>query len=93
MQNYFYSYKFIKEIKKIYYIFGKVNINEIEQKFTGKNNYDNKTINSTINIGFTLDNNYILETMLIVTSIMATQNKTTKIRFHLGVTPISLMKI
>ncbi len=38
-----------------------------------------------INIGFTLDPGYILQTMLTITSIMATQKKTTKIIFHLGV--------
>ena len=33
-----------------------------------------------------LDKNYVYETMLTVASIMATQKKTTKIRFHFGVT-------
>ena len=43
-------------------------------------------INSIINVGFTLDNNFILETMLTISSILATQYKTTKINLHLGVT-------
>ena len=42
-------------------------------------------IKSIINIGFTLDQNYILETMMTVSSIMASQRKTTKVRFHFGV--------
>ena len=44
-----------------------------------------KKIKNIIHIGFTLDPEYILQTMLTITSIMATQDKTTKIIFHLGV--------
>lgn len=40
---------------------------------------------NTIHIGFTLDSKYILQTMLTVSSIMATQDKNTKIIFHFGV--------
>ena len=62
-----------------------MNINNIEYKV-----YDNKpefnNFISTINIGFTLDKNYILETMLTSSSIMETQRKGTKIIFHFGVT-------
>lgn len=39
-----------------------------------------------INVGFTLDKNYILETIITVTSILSSQDKTTRIRFHFGVT-------
>ena len=58
---------------------------QIDNKFNKKIESYNK-INSIINIGFTLDKNYVLETMITVTSIMATQKNTTKIRFHFGVT-------
>jgi hypothetical protein len=43
-------------------------------------------VKNIINIGFTLDPGYILQTMLTAASIMKTQNKTTKIAFHFGVT-------
>ena len=87
-----YSYKndskfklFINEIQKVYDSFNKVNMNDIDYKIYGKK-FANKYIDSTINIGLTLDKKYVLETMITLTSIMATQKKTTKIRFHLGVT-------
>ena len=78
--------KFTNEISKIFNISDKVNLNEIEDKINGKIDYKEKEINSIINIGFTLDKNYVLETMITVTSIMVTQSKTTKIIFHFGVT-------
>ena len=78
--------KFINEIKKIFQAYNKVNINEIEHKINNKKDLHSKKIESIINIGFTLDKDYILETMLTIASIMATQNKTTKVRFHFGVT-------
>ena len=76
---------FINEVQNIFTKNQKVNINQIEEKFH-KSNILNKDIISTINIGFTLDPGYILETILTTSSIMSTQNKTTKIRFHFGVT-------
>ena len=78
--------EFKKEISKIFKSFNKVNINEIDEKINGKKFYNTTKINSTINVGFTLDKNFILETMITVSSILATQYKTTKIRFHFGVT-------
>ena len=52
---------------------------------------------SIINIGFTLDKNFVLETMVTVASILSTQYKTTKVRFHFGVTeqftPSKMIKI
>lgn len=89
--------KFEYEIKKIYDSFYNVNINEIENKITKKKNIIPEKIKSVINIGFTLDKNYVYETMLTVASIMATQEKTTKVRFHFGVTnqftPDKMIKI
>ena len=78
--------KFKNEIRKIFHTYNKVNINEIDHKINQKKDLISKKIESIIDIGFTLDKNYVLETMLTITSIMATQNKTTKVRFHFGVT-------
>ena len=78
--------KFVDEIRKIYNSFGKVNINLLDYNINKKQLLKERKIKSTINIGFTLDKNYILETIITISSIMATQNKTTKIRFHFGVT-------
>lgn len=79
-------HKFEDEISKTYRNLNKVNINEIDNKINKKSDFFGDKIKSTINIGFTLDKNFILETMLTVASIMATQEKSTKIRFHFGVT-------
>lgn len=80
-----YNSKFIKLIENEFKNFEKVNINNIEYKI-----YDNKpefnNFISTINVGFTLDKNYTLETMLTSASIMETQKRETKIIFHFGVT-------
>jgi hypothetical protein len=89
--------KFIIEIEKEFSINGRININEIEEKlFLYKSDNLSKNYN-VINIGFTLDPGFILQTMITLTSIMATQNKTTKIIFHLGVTghftPRNMLKI
>ena len=78
--------KFINEIKKLYNKYNKVNVNEIDNKINPKKDIIPTKIESIINIGFTLDRNFILETMLTITSIMKTQEKTTKVRFHFGVT-------
>ena len=81
-----YNKKFISFCKNEFLLKGKININQIENKILLKNKVLNKEkINNIIHIGFTLDPGYILETILTITSIMATQNKTTKIVFHLGV--------
>jgi len=75
------------EIDSIFRKYNKININDIDKKYnpTKENLNNNIIINNTINIEFTLDPNYILETMLTVASIMATQKRTTKIIFHFGV--------
>jgi hypothetical protein len=77
---------FKNEIKRIFNKFNKVNLNEIESKIISKENLIiDKNIKNIINIGFTMDPQYILETMLTVSSIMVTQYSTTKIIFHFGV--------
>ena len=73
------------EINHIFKKFNKVNINDVYIKHHPTKIDKNIKIKSIINIEFTLDPDYILETMLTVTSIMATQKKTTKIVFHFGV--------
>ena len=80
------NYILESEIRKIYNAFYKVNINQIDERINGRRLFTNKKIISTINIGFTLDINYVLETMITVASIMATQKNTTLIRFHFGIT-------
>ena len=66
---------------------GQININEYEKQiYCIKQNYSNfENKNNIIHIGFTLDPMYILQTMITIASIMETQNKETKIIFHLGV--------
>ncbi len=64
---------------------GKININEVEIMIKRLKKINEENINSIIHIGFTLDKGFILQTMLTVASIMATQKKTTKIIFHFGV--------
>ena len=77
--------KFLKMVNRIFNKKHKVNINKVENKLkSNKRNYYEK-FKSKIHIAFTLDPNYILETMLTLTSIMATQNKSNKIIFHFGV--------
>ena len=77
--------KLIKEIEIIYNKYSKVNINKIDDRIN-KMKKNSKNLASIINIGVTLDKNFVLETMVTLASIMATQKKNTKIRFHLGVT-------
>ena len=81
-----YNKEFILYCEKEFNLKGKININKIEDKIYTKNKIlNNEIINNLINIGFTLDPGYILETMITITSIMSTQQNTTKIVFHLGV--------
>ena len=74
------------QIQKKFLMEGKININDYDNeiKFI-KNNFSHNNQKSIIHIGFTLDPGFILQTMITITSIMATQNKETKIIFHLGV--------
>ena len=77
--------KFLIAIQKSFKENNKVNINKIEESIFKKDKIV-KDISSAINIGFTLDPNYLLQTIITTSSIMATQKNTTKIRFHFGVT-------
>lgn len=74
------------EIQSTFSEKGKVNLNEIEfKKMNGRLFPFKRNIKSIIHIGFTLDPEYILQTMITISSIISTQYKTTKIVFHLGV--------
>ena len=77
--------KMNSEINHLFKKFNKININDIYIKYYPEKQNKKEIIKSIINIEFTLDPNYILETMLTITSIMASQNKTTKVIFHFGV--------
>ena len=63
----------------------KINLNDIYNKYYPTKTEKNEIIKNKINLEFTLDPNYILETMMTISIIMYSQNKTTKIVFHIGV--------
>ena len=96
INSYLFKKRLKAEITKIFNKIGKININEIENNLLNNRNNNKANLNSfhknsrniknIINVGFTLDPEYILETMLTVTSIIKTQNNTTEIVFHFGVT-------
>lgn len=73
------------EINYIFKKYNKINLNDIYNKYYPTKTEKNEIIKNKINIEFTLDPNYILETMMTISSIMYSQNKTTKIVFHIGV--------
>ena len=73
------------EINHTFKKYNKINIDDIYEKYHPTKINKNITIKSVIDIEFTLDPNFTLETMLTVSSIMASQNKTTKLVFHFGV--------
>ena len=86
------------KINKTYMKYGKVNINKIEETISGGRKYQRKKNRSNeINIGFQLDPEYILRTMITVASIMDSQNKNTGIRLHfivvLGFNVENMLKI
>lgn len=78
--------------------YGKVNINEIEEKIIGGRKWQGiKNGFNEINVGFQLDPGYILRTMMTAASIMDSQKPNTKLRFHfivvLGFTVDNMLKI
>ena len=86
-ENNLFNKKWILQIQKEFLLKGRININDYENKikFIKNNNSYIENQKNIIHIGFTLDPGFILQTMITITSIMATQNKETKIIFHLGV--------
>ena len=82
--------KFIKlllnNIKEEYERKGSVNINEIESNINNGRKWEkNKNKNNEINIGAQLDSGYVLRGMMTFASIMDSQKKETKLRFHFAV--------
>ena len=62
-----------------------VNLNEIESKIDKGRLYKLDKEKKIINFGFQLDPNYIMRAMITLASIMESQYKTTKIKFHFAV--------
>ena len=75
----------LEEINIVFKRDNKVNVNSIEAKYIPLQKKNKEIIKNIIHLGFTLDSEFILETMLTLSSIMKSQNKTTKIVFHFGV--------
>ena len=86
LKNKFKHINFISKIQKEFLKKGKINLNNYEEKIDFINLNNSNLIKNIIQIGFTLDPRFILQTMMTVASIMTTQNKNTKIVFHFGVT-------
>ena len=82
------------KIEEIYKKTDFVNINEIESK-VNKNRPWKKHLgkNNEINFGFHIDKNYVLRCMITLASIMDSQKKTTKIRFHIVVVDVDASKM
>ena len=75
-----------------------VNINEIESKIINGRKWEkNKNKTNEINIGAQLDPGYVLRGMMTFASIMDSQKKETKLRFHFAVvlnfTILDMLKI
>ena len=76
-----------KKVKEFFKNHGFVNINKVEEEFNAKTKQErnkNKE-NNEINIGFQLDNNFTLQAMMTMASILDSQKNTTIIRFHIAV--------
>ena len=88
----------INNIKEEYESKGFVNINEIESKIINGRKWEkNKNKTNVINIWAQLDPGYILRVMMTFASIMDSQKKDTKLRFHFAVvlnfTALDMLKI
>ena len=63
-----------------------VNLNEIESNLPfGKKWKINRFGHNEINVGSSLDSNFILETIITTTSVIISQKQTTKLRLHFSV--------
>jgi hypothetical protein len=80
-----YDERLLSEIQNVFNEKNKVNINEVEYKLNLSEKISNDKVKSTVHIAFTLDPGFTLETMLTISSILASQNIGTKIVFHFGV--------
>ena len=76
----------LKEINKTYGKKGYININELESTIQGGRPW-RKNLNKTneINVGSSLDPDYILRTMMTTASIMDSQKPETNLRLHFAV--------
>ena len=75
-----------------------VNLNEIESNLSFGNKWEtNKYDSNIINVGTSLDSNYILKAIITTTSVIFSQKSTTKLRLHFSVVnnfkPIDMIKI
>ena len=62
------------------------NLNEIESNLPfGRTWKNNKFVSNQINVGSSLDPNFILETIVTTTSVINSQKSTTKLRLHFSV--------
>ena len=89
---------FENRIKEEFEIKKHVNLNEIESNLPfGKKWEKNRLRYNEINVGSSLDHNYVLETVITTTSIIISQKSTTKLRLHYSVVrnfkPIDMIKI
>jgi len=89
---------FEKRIKEEFEINKRVNLNEIESNLPfGKKWVKNRLRNNEINVGSSLDHNFVQETIITTTSIIISQKPTTKLRLHFSVVgnfePIDMIKI
>ena len=98
IKNHFFNYKFIpifsKKINELFVKNNFVNLNQIES-LINKNrpwsiNIDKK---NEINLGFHIDKSYVLRCMMTLTSIMDSQKKETKIRFHIAVVDVDAINM
>jgi hypothetical protein len=87
---------FILKIKEFFNEKGYVNINEIESKIPRGRPW-NKIRSNEVNVGSSLDSNYILQTMITASSIIDSQKTETKLRLHFAVVknfkPKNMLKI
>ena len=76
----------LNQINKVYIKNKIVNINEVESSIKGGRKWKkNENKAYEINLGFQLDPNYILRTMMTLASIIDSQKDETKIRLHFAV--------
>jgi hypothetical protein len=74
---------FSRMIEKEFKIENRVNLNELESKmFFGRKWEKLKNEPNEINVGMSLDRNFILKTMITTASVIYSQKTTTKLRLH-----------
>ena len=77
---------FENRIKEEFEMKKRANLNEIESNLPfGKKWEKNRLRYNEINVGSSLDHNFVLETIVTTTSIIISQKSTTKLRLHFSV--------